>query len=171
MNFGDPFGLCTEPEKKNNTICVALFIKAPTTLFGDFLGDDRGFSAYSPASRANIIIDLDAQTASIQVSPTCASTGECRGPLGGNPVNVTFGEGGAFTVSYDLKNGFEVGPAINGSVTFTPNGKGGYTSSGNRDAYPSFEAYHWKNGQAQIIQQRPERSMWHLFGPWPNDKW
>lgn len=106
------------------------------------------------------------------MNQTCNGQGNCAGPSSSNKITVTFvPDIGTVSVDYHLQNGFDVGPAADGSITFSPNGRGGYASHGNRDAYPSLEAYQWKDGQPSIIIQQPEKSIFHALPIFPNLKW
>jgi hypothetical protein len=82
-----------------------------------------------------------------------------------------FDDGGGFTVSVTAKNSVRPGPAINGSFTFTPDGRGGFATSGNRDAFPSAEAYLWRGGQPTTLFQRGEKTPFHLLPFMRNDRW
>ena len=82
------------------------------------------------------------------------------------------GAAGGFTVSVNAKNSiFTGGPAINAKFSFTPDGRGGFTTSGNRDAFPSAEAYLWRNGTATTLFQRDETSPFSLIPIFRNDRW
>jgi RHS repeat-associated protein len=171
VNYSDLFGLCPVPADKDGTICLAFFIQAETAL--GLAGDAREFSSNSDPSQSRVWLHIDpsAQTFSAHVNPSCTAGGRCQAPLASNRIGVTFGSGGGFTVSVNAKNSILPGPAINGSVTFTPNGRGGFTTSGNRDAFPSTEAYLWRGGEATTLFQRGEASPFHLLPPFPNDRW
>ncbi len=118
------------------------------------------------------MIDLDQGTASATGGRTCNAQGNCAGPSAQTNITVTFvPDIGTVTVDYHLQNGFNVGPAADGSVTFAPNGSGGLTSTGNRDAYPSLEAVHWRNGQPSFVVQRAEKTIFHALPIFLNDKW
>jgi hypothetical protein len=146
-------------------------------------GDGRDFSSNSDpaASRGYIWISVDDgkvvsqmnQTGYIEAEmgndPTMnddwagpVQVGEnirWTGPSSQNQWTVTRGEAGEFTVSYDLVLAGtleNVAPHINGTITFQPNGKGGYTASGARDGFPWAEAYyHDGRGNVQTIFRRP----------------
>lgn len=151
---------------------MALFIQSESV--GPLKGDGRGFSSSSDPSRSRVWlhIDVENRTWSARVNPTCSTSGKCAAPLSTNQIGVTFGDGGGFTVSVNAKNSMlSIAPAINGSFTFTPDGRGGFTTSGNRDAFPSAEAYLWRGGQPTTLFQRPERTPLHLFPFMLNDRW
>ena len=75
-------------------------------------------------------------------------------------------------MSYDLKNSkYPLSPAINGTVTFRPDGRGGFTPTGSRDAFPALEAYLHRGGTVAKIVQRPERRPFHLMPIFPNHRW
>jgi hypothetical protein len=84
---------------------------------------------------------------------------EWTGPSTQNQVGVEWLDDGGVTITFDLVLGGvleNVAPHINGTVTIRPDGKGGYTSSGERDGFPWAEAYSYdKDGQAKTIFQRP----------------
>lgn len=136
-------------------------------------GDGRGFSSNSdPAkSRVFVHVDVENQTFSATANPTCTTGGRCADPLSTNQIGVSFGADGGFSVSINAKNSILPGPAIDASFTFTPDGRGGFSTSGNRDAFPSAEAYLWRGGQASTLFQRGEKTPFHLAPPFPNDRW
>ena len=171
VNFTDPFGLCPEPADKDGTVCVALFIQSESAL--GLKGDGRGFSSSSDPSQSRVFVHIDVanQTFSATSNPTCTTGGRCADPLSSNEVGVAFGADGGFTVSVNAKNSVMPGPAINGSFSFTSDGRGGFTTSGNRDAFPSAEAYLWRGGQPTTLFQRPERTPFHLLPFMRNDRW
>jgi hypothetical protein len=172
VNFSDPFGLCPAPEKKDGTVCVALFISEESAL--SLKGDGREFSSDSDPSKSRVFVhvDIEKQTFSATANPTCTTGGSCADPLASNQIGVSFGDDGGFTVSVSAKNSiFTRAPAIDASFTFSPNGKGGFNTSGNRDAFPSAEAYLWRDGKASTLFQRGEKTPFHLAPPFPNDRW
>ena len=180
VNFSDPFGLC--PEKaEERAVCLDFFIAAARAM--GFGGDNRDFDANAPAdkSRAQVVVNADGMLSSAHVSP---STGPLGGkhaalpfaPEGPNRTRVDRARDGSFTVTVSLKNSalpLGAGPAINASVTFTPDGRGGFTTSGNRDAMPSLGIYQRVNGRWQELPggRRPEKGGFHLMPFMPNDKW
>jgi hypothetical protein len=152
-------------------VCVAFFIKSDKAL--GLKGDGRDFSSSSDPgqSRAYIHVDVANKSFTSHVNPTCTTGGNCKAPLSGNQLNVTFGDDGSFSVSASLQNSvIPLSPSIDANVTFTPNASGSYTASGSRDAFPSFEAYHYQNGKASTIVQRPEKTPFHLIPLFPNDE-
>jgi RHS repeat-associated protein len=170
-SYTDPFGLCPEPGNKNGTVCVSLFISAPSAL--GLKGDARGFSSSSDPAQSRVWLHVDPakKTFSAHANPSCTTGGRCAAALSSNQINVSFGANGGFTVSVNAKNSILPGPSINGTFSFQPNGRGGFTTSGNRDAFPSAEAYLWRNGQASTLFQRTETSVLSLFGFMRNDRW
>jgi hypothetical protein len=58
---------------------------------------------------------------------------------------------------FGLLNGTaSIAPHINGSITFVPDGKGGYSARGERDGFPWAEAYqHDGKGGIKTIFKRP----------------
>jgi hypothetical protein len=166
-------------------ICLDLFIKrdkvpmGPITLHGD--GDAREFSSDSDpsASRGYIYIPVDdpskANDPEYQhmnptgyISPKYTSVGiyggeatdqtDWEGPSNQNKWSVTPGQNGDIKVAYDLVlgGGLEYSaPHINGNLTFSPDGNGGYTAHGERDGFPWAESYYYDGqGNAQTIFQR-----------------
>src|SRR5690606_10020391 len=60
---------------------------------------------------------------------------------------------GQITVTYDLVIAGhleQISAHINGTITFIPDGQGGFTSSGLRDGYPWAEAY-YHDGQGNVL--------------------
>lgn len=83
-------------------------------------------------------------------------------------------ENGSFTVNSHAENSavpLGLAPAIDASVTFMPNGEGGFSTSGNRDAMPSLGIYQRGGGQWTTLQERGERGGLYLFPFMPNDRW
>lgn len=80
----------------------------------------------------------------------------------GNSVRMTAGNGGSVTLSFNLTNSVLGGPDIDGSVTFTPDGKGGWRTSGNVTAFPSNALYQRQNGK--WIKAKPDHNE-----TWPKD--
>ncbi|MAO63620.1 MAG: hypothetical protein CL666_01335 [Balneola sp.] len=167
----DPDGRCPEPADKEGTVCVALFIQAENAL--GLKGDNRDFSSSSDPEKSRIFLHIDVENQSFTptANPTCTTGGECKDPLSTNVIDVAFGEDGEFTVSFSAKNSVLPGPAIDGEINFTPDGKGGFNTLGNRDAFPSAEAYFWKGGKPTTLFQRTEKTPFHLIPLWINDKW
>ena len=71
----------------------------------------------------------------------------------------------------------KVAPHINGTITFRPDGKGGYQAFGERDGFPWAEAYYW-DGQRNVhtIFQRPAvrgnpRDLYAIEGNYPFEWW
>ncbi len=152
-------------------MCIAFFIQAEKAL--GLKGDGRGFSSDSdPAqSRAYVHVDIANKTFTSHVNPTCTTGGSCAAPSASNRLNVTFSDDGSFTLSASLQNSvIPLSPSIDADVTFSPKSEGSYTASGSRDAFPAFEAYHYRNGQATTIVQRPEFTPWNLIPVFPNDE-
>lgn len=83
-----------------------------------------------------------------------------------------FGNDGGINVKVHAQNSRFPSPSIiDGTFSFTPDGRGGFEASVNRDAYPSAEAYLWRGGQPTMLFQRPEKTPFHLFRWMPNDRW
>ena len=140
-------------------------------------GDGRTFSSDSDpsASRGYIWISVDEARSEPHMNPTGyqhvrvgpgGRSGRAVGveiewaePSEENRWEVVPGEGGEITVTYDLVLGGdleEVAPHINGTITFVPDGKGGYRAVGERDGFPWAEAYyHDGQGNVQTIFQDP----------------
>ena len=86
---------------------------------------------------------------------------------------------GSITLSFDLViSGIldltDSAPHINGTVTFSPNGNGGFDYSFIRDGFPWAEAYyHDGNGRVQTIFQDPAifGNPYDLFAIEPNISW
>ena len=141
VNFSDPFGLC--PEKaKDGTFCLDLFIQASHVMV--FKGDGRGFdaNASSSVSRAQIVIDPAAGTESHTISKSCIAS-FCRAPLSKNKISMSNG-----TLSLSLVNSMLAGgPDIDGTVSFSADGRGGWTTHGDLSAFPSSALYRRTNGR------------------------
>ncbi|TVQ15097.1 MAG: RHS repeat-associated core domain-containing protein [Balneolaceae bacterium] len=173
IRFVDPDGRCPEPTNTDGKICIALFIQSESVL--GLEGDNRDFSSSSDPSQSRLFlhIDVENQTFSVTVNETCSIGGNCADPAPTNQIDVVFGDDGGFSVSVEAKNSLRPrsSPAIDASFTFTPDGSGGFTTSGNRDAFPSAEAYLWRGGQPTTLFQRTERTPFHLFPLMPKDRW
>lgn len=163
--------MCPEPADKDGTVCIALFIQSEKAM--GLKGDGRGFSSSSDPSQSRVFlhIDVENQTFSATANPTCTTGGRCEDRLASNQIGVSFGSDGGFTVSVNAKNSVLPGPSINATFTFSPDGRGGFSTAGNRDAFPSAEAYLWRGGNPTTLFQRPERNPLFLFGVAPNDRW
>jgi RHS repeat-associated protein len=181
LRYLDPDGRCPEPTDKDGTICVALFIQSESAI--GLKGDNRDFSYSSDPSKSRVFLHIDTENKifSSKVNPTCSTGGDCTDPVSSNEINVDFGKDGEISVSVEAVNSRRplLSPDIDASSIFTPDGKGGCKDSGNRDAFPSAEAYHWKNGKAATLFKRKEFTPFHLFPfklipghplPW-KDRW
>ena len=158
-------------------LCVALFIEPPSVQAGPIAvhgdGRDFGYGSDPGASRGYIWISEADGTYEVHMNPTgyfriptIGRDGKVYGtgiewfePSQQNQWSVTRGENGEIIVSYDLVlSGYLEGAAdhINGTIIFRPDGKGGYTSSGNRDGFPWGEGYYRDaDGQIHTLFQRP----------------
>jgi uncharacterized protein RhaS with RHS repeats len=172
--FNDPFGLCPRNLEKG-TVCLDFFIQRSSVM--GFLGDGRGFDRDAPPSSSRIQVLISPKhEVNIIASPSCGPVG-CRAPDQDNTATVSEGEGGSFTVKVSATNSAALGlaPAIDASVTFTPDGKGSYKTSGDRDKMPSLGVYQSNGTGWATIAERPERGG-RLEGLWlmpffPNDRW
>jgi RHS repeat-associated protein len=175
VKFSDPSGHCPAPPASiGPAICMALFIQPERVTAGVFTlhGDGRSFDSNSdPAqSRGYAWISLASDQVEIHMNPSTyifpASVAghEAYLETAASPQNqwsVSRGEQGEITVHYDLvvsgpleQSG--VAPHINGSVTFRPDGQGGYDAAFERDGFPWAEAYyHDGKGKVQTIFQDP----------------
>ena len=169
VNFSDPFGLCPD-EAKNGEVCLDFFIKSKRS--GLWKGDGRDFdpNAAPEQSRVQVVAGpggISFEHASESCIRTCVPS----------TVDATFtpGDNGSFTITVRATNKKRVlglpNPAINATVTFTPNGSGGYTTSGNRDYMPSLGIYHRKNDMWVQLEARSGVAAVYLLPPMPNDKW
>ena len=142
-----------------------------------FRGDGRDFDRNAPASSSRVqVLISPAHSVSLTASPSCGPLG-CRAPSGSNSATLSEGKDGSFTVNVSAKNSAALGfaPAINAAVTFTPDGDGSYTTSGDRDEMPSLGIYQSTGGEWQKLIERPEKGnamegLW-LFPIMPNDRW
>lgn len=212
VKYLDPDGHCPRPPAgMGPAICLSLFIKPPRIAAGDKVlhGDGRDFSSDSDpaASRGYVWIPTgDPTQAETHMNQTgyieytqvycaadCSSSYPIKlqesirweGPSSQNTWTVTPGDNGAINVSYDLVLAGDLeqtAPHINGTITFLPDGKGGYTAFGERDGFPWAEAYyHDGKGNVQTIFQQPAingdpldlyaiekttSSLWHNIGVW-----
>src|SRR5262249_45830668 len=99
----------------------------------------------------------------VQVSPSAYCVlGQEVGPFEpppGNRVQVFRGDDATIRVTYDVSISGPIegtAPRLNGEVTFTPDGQGGYTTSGRRDGFPWMEAYYVDaRGTATRLAERP----------------
>jgi RHS repeat-associated protein len=163
--YTDPFGLC--PEAKNGSVCIDLFIQAKQV--GPFRGDGRGFNPNAAASqsRVQIVTGPGGNGTATTVSPSCIVGVGCAAPRSGGKVATTAGEGGSFTVQFE---GFKIStipfgasPDIDGQVSFTPDGEGGYTASGNTTAFPSSAVYQRVKGKWVELHRHTETTPSDLF--------
>jgi hypothetical protein len=186
LKLVDPDGHCpAPPASMGPAICMALFI-APSSVdvaggAETLHGDGRGFSSNSDPSKSRgyiwISVSEDKQQSSM--SPTgylfdgiehidkpsgnafwkMPGHTEWVEPSSQNVWTVTRGKHGEVTVTYDLVlAGFlqDIAPHINGTITFWPDGQGGYEAEGERDGFPWAEAYyHDGKGRVKTIFQRP----------------
>lgn len=179
--YQDPTGHCPQPPASMGTaICMDLFIQPPSVQAGPWTlhGDGRGFSnnGCPKCSRGYIWIPIEntnwesymnktgyilprrPSTTDSEILPDGRAI-EWEGPSSANKWNVSYEEGGAIVVTYDLVlagPAEKISPHINGTITFLPDGKGGYKAWGIRDGFPWAEAYlHDSNGNIKTIFQRP----------------
>ena len=173
INYSDPFGLC--PKTAYQSICIDLWITQATA--GPLRGDARGPDPDAPpwASRAQIVINVEDLKASyLTVSPSCMTGGNCyRNSVAQalDKVEIDKGANGALKAKYSLHNRVGVYPAINGSVQLLPDGRGGYASSGNRDAFPSMAIYGWNGSRTSIRSPNTQSDWTNLFPGRRKDKW
>jgi len=174
VNFSDPFGLCPKKEREG-VICIDLFIQA-ATVWG-FRGDNRGFNpdADRTQSRAQIIVDpADIGRSGLLENKSCLAGGWCEPPNKSNSFIVIPGVNGSFTVEWDLKDGaapYGLAPDIKGSITFTPDGSGGYETSGSVDRFPSWAIYQRTNGAWSELKRWNETTPFAMFDVWRNVNW
>lgn len=67
-------------------------------------------------------------------------------------------------MKFGLTNSITRFPSIDGDVTLTRNADGGWTSHGERDAFPSMGIYRSKDGQQSTVWQSREHSPVDLTG-------
>ena len=168
---------------------MALFIKPAKVKAGPFTlhGDGRDFSSNSDPgqSRGYAWIDVNTGEAETHMNPS----GYDFNPLGDgftwfdpsreNTWFVSKGKDGSISVQYDLVvsgplNRIDVAPHINGTITFQPDGQGGWQSSFTRDGFPWAEAYyHDGKGNVQTIFQDPavRGNPYDLFAIEPGMSW
>ncbi len=170
FRYVDPDGRCPRPAEGDDTVCVALFIKAESALL--LRGDGRDFSADSEPGRSRVFVhvNVEKQTFSATVNASCFTGGSCKPALKTNDVAVAFSESGGFTLTVQARNSILPGPSIDATFTFSPDGRGGFSTLVDRDAYPSAEAYLWHGGQAKPLFQLPERTPAHLLWFMPNER-
>lgn len=171
--YTDPFGLC--PKKaKDGSVCIDLFIQAKQ--IGPFRGDNRGFNPDAPASasRVQIVVGPGGSGTTTTASPSCTVAVGCAAPRASGSVSTTAGEEGSFTVKFDgFKNSsipFGASPDIDGQVTFTSDGKGGYLTSGNITAFPSNAVYQRVKGEWVELHRHTETTPADLFDNAGRDK-
>lgn len=140
-------GLC--PGKAaEGAVCIDLFIKA-NWIWG-FKGDGRGHDPNAPASRsrAQIIITPGSDHAVYTVDQSC-NFAYCAKARSDNVVSVSQGRDGAYVVGFRLKDAaapFGMAPDLDGLILLTPDGNGGFTTSGDVAAFPSSDIYQRRNG-------------------------
>jgi RHS repeat-associated protein len=186
LRYIDPDGHCPTPPKDfGPAICMALFIRPSqvSVAGGAFMlhGDGRGFSSASQSSqsRGYIWISVNEDKHQWSMTPTgyiqkgieqkdtpsgnyfwkTPDSVEWQGPSSQNTWRVKRVEKGEITVDYDLVLAGilqDIAPHINGSITFEPDGRGGYTVRGERDGFPWAEAYlHDGKGGVKMIFRSP----------------
>ncbi len=173
LKYVDPDGLCPVPADTNNTVCIVLFIEASAVQ--GYKGDDREFSSNSDPSQSRVYLHVNVGEKEFNgvVNPSRKVGGEEVAPLESNRVSVTFDADGGFSAEIDATNSAaapRVAPAIDASFTFRPDGSGGFRGQGDRDAFPSAEAYHWRGGVVKTLFKRREATWFSLFPFMPNDK-
>jgi RHS repeat-associated protein len=152
INFSDPSGLCPEGMGEG-MICVDFFIENMWSW--GFKGDNRRHDPNAPPSRsrAQILINPNNPYAyRVLVSPS-ANFIYGGGPSSSNSHSLQVCEDGSFTLRFSLYDGAApIAPDLNGSVTFTPDGKGGFTTSGTTSAFPSSDIYQRQGGAWRPIR-------------------
>lgn len=160
--------------KDHPNICLDLFI--PDSVAGGILlGDGRQSdpNAAPTASRAQIVLYQDIKRTAVFVSKSCLRMalpllGQCSPALAvssdvnaQNHVTVVYYDDGRIALDVQLRNSkttifphfYPIGPAINVAMTLTPNGQGGFSTSGVRDSYPSLDVWQWKDGAHTALIQ------------------
>ena len=172
LKYVDPDGLCPVPADTNNTVCIALFIEASEVQ--GYKGDDREFSSNSDPNQSRVYLHVNVGEKEFNgvVNPSSKLGGEEVAPLESNRMSVTFDADGGFSVAIAATNSAAPpgSPGIDASFTFRPDGSGGFEGQGDRDAFPSAEAYHWRGGVVKKLFKRPEATWFSLFPFMPNDK-
>jgi RHS repeat-associated protein len=145
VSYSDPYGLCPTPEQEG-IICVALLISQPSTM--GLKGDNRGFSSASDpsASRAYAIINPQTREVTSHWNESCTSSGKtCSPARSDNSIAVDWDNDGSFAVTvYGNQSVYPAGPAINSGIRFYSQADGSYKTSGYADAFPSIEAYQYR---------------------------
>lgn len=184
LSYSDPYGLC--PEKaEEGAVCLDFYIAAKSEL--GFKGNGRGTdpNARAENSKVQVVVSRDGKRLWGTVSGSCTTGGRCTPPYGfgprGNRLSSTVNSNGSFTVTVHAKNSAvpfiprELVPAIDAEVTFTPNGQGGFTTSGNRDAMPTLDIFQRVNGEWVQLPggqgHRPEAGGINLIPTRQNDRW
>jgi hypothetical protein len=172
INFSDPFGTCPQ-NIADGYACLDFFIPNCWTSDGPFgfKGDCRDFdpNASPEQSRVQIVINLADGSFDPYVSQSCTRY-YCRKAWWNNRITVS---GGGWTVRAKAENSamFGLAPAINATITLTPNGWGGWTTSGDRDFYPNLGIYYRTGGSWTTLNERYGASPAFLLPTWPNDVW
>ena len=151
-------------------LCIDLFISSETAGL-IFAGDNRTFdsSAKFNASRAQIYFNPQTCTARAWVNTSRTigfgpiAPGGPHGPHRLNKVTATSTSAGC-VVEWTLHNGYCQGaiptllcPAIDGKLTITSNGSGGWTANIAEDRFPSRGLYKWNGSSWTTISEREER--------------
>ena len=97
----------------------------------------------------------------------------CVDPWWSNRITVRRSGGGGWTVRVKAENSAMFGraPAINATITLTPNWWGGWTTSGDRDFYPNLGIYYRSNGTWTVLSERYGIEPYYLIPIFPNDAW
>jgi hypothetical protein len=157
VTFSDPFGLCPSQMPKG-TICLDFFIERKSVM--GFRGDGRTFDRNAPpdASRMQVLI-FPNHKVTLNASQSCGPTG-CHDPSSRNSAQLTEGSNGSFSVAVKGVNSAAWGaaPSVDATITFTPDGSGGFTTHGSRNQMPSLGMYESTGRGWDVIKggERPE---------------
>ena len=152
-------------------ICIDLFIMGERASF--LVGDNRTFDPNAPykASRAQIYINPSSCTVGAAVNTTrTVSWGPFRGgihePHKLNKVQAHLNDSAQCVVEWQLLNGWCQSnntltldglacPAIDGHITITSDGQGGWNANISEDLFPSRGLYKWNGSTWSTISERP----------------
>jgi hypothetical protein len=153
VNYSDPVGLCPQ-QAEEGSVCLDFFIRQRWV--GPFKGDGRDFDANAAPeqSRIQVVAAANGQVTFKHVSESCQPL-RCFAPDPRNSITSTSSADGSFTITViGYNSAMSRASPIETSVTFTPDGAGGFSVSGDRRAMPNLGIYQRSGGAWQTLDER-----------------